>query len=58
MMNALTLHRPWTDAIFRWLLEEPTAIEPIACCGAQGIWRVPVEIEREVRRRVEIARAA
>lgn len=45
-----------THGSVHWLLDEPTAIEPVACKGKQGIWVVPTGEAEEVRRRVEMAR--
>lgn len=50
--------RWWDGESFGWVLDQRTAIKPVPCKGRQGLWRVPEPLEREVRRRAEIARTA
>lgn len=54
-----TLDRdPWWAGPVGWLLDDVTAIDPVPCKGAQGLWTVPPAIAAEVRKRWDAARAA
>ncbi len=42
-------YAPWTCGPYCWLLAEPVELLiPITCRGSQGLWNVPLEIERQV----------
>jgi len=42
----------WFSGPFGWLLGDVKAFrEPIPCLGAQGLWTVPEDIEKEIQRR-------
>lgn len=48
---------PWGDMDdYGWLLGDVVPLpEPVPCRGAQGLWRVPPAIERQVLEQVEVA---
>lgn len=46
----------WWMGGIGWLLDDVTAIEPVPCKGAQGLWTVPPDVADEVRRRWRAAR--
>lgn len=54
-----TLDRdPWWAGPCGWLLDDVTAIEPVAAKGARGLWHVPPDVADEVRRRWRSARTS
>ncbi len=48
---------PWAFGPYAWRREEPVAIDPVPCVGRQGLWRLPPEVEKQVRKRWEEAKA-
>ena len=48
--------RRWLFGLYGWIIADRVAIDPVACRGAQGLWRLPPEVEAEVLRRYEAAR--
>jgi hypothetical protein len=49
---------PWFSGPFGWLLTDVVAIEPVPCLGAQGLWLLPPDVERQVLARERAAREA
>lgn len=47
----------WWAGPIGWILEDVVEIKPVACKGAQGLWRLPADVERTVREHEEAARA-
>ncbi len=41
--------RMWFSGPIGWTLEDPIAIEPVPCRGAQGLWKVEGEVLERVR---------
>jgi hypothetical protein len=48
--SPLDLER-WFFGPYGWLMPERVAIEPVPCRGAQGLWKLPPDVEAEVLRR-------
>lgn len=46
----------WFFGPYGWLLDQITAIDPVPCRGAQGLWPVPEHVERIVIQRCEAGR--
>jgi len=43
----------WYCGRVGWVLADPIPLaEPVPCRGAQGIWRLPPDVEEKVRRRI------
>jgi hypothetical protein len=47
----------WFIGPYGWLLRDIIAIDPLPCRGFQKLWRLPAEVELEVRRRARAAAA-
>lgn len=47
---------PWWSGPVGWLLGAVTAIDSVPCRGAQGLWDLPGDVEREVIRRAVLAK--
>lgn len=45
----------WFFGPYGWLMPERVPIAPVPCRGAQGLWKMPPEIETEVLRRYKEA---
>lgn len=42
---------PWFEGVYGWKLEDLVVLpEPIPCRGAQGLWRVPPDVRKEISR--------
>ena len=41
--------RPWFVGPVGWVLDSVTAIEPVQCKGAQGLWTLPPDVLAQVR---------
>lgn len=42
---------PWFCGPYGWRLWDVRAIEPVSCRGAQGLWRLPPDVEETVMAR-------
>lgn len=40
---------PWYGGPVGWVLTDVVAMEPVPCRGAQGLWDLPVDIERSLK---------
>ncbi len=40
--------RYWWNGPVGWLLKDVVPIEPVPCRGAQGLWDLPADVERQV----------
>lgn len=45
------LRSTWWIGPVGWVLDHVIAFEPVPCCGAQGLWSLPADVERLVRER-------
>lgn len=45
----------WFFGPYGWLMPERVPIAPVPCRGAQGLWKLPPDVEAEVLRRYEAA---
>lgn len=48
---------PWFHGPVGWKLEDVVTLRiPVHCRGAQGLWRLPLDVDAEVRRQVQEVR--